>query len=76
MTELQAAILLGQLSRLDGQMELRERNAKLLTELMDFDEVNRHLIEKITAIGIRYSPRRPPRQPRGGIPRPASQYRG
>ncbi|RKN78285.1 DegT/DnrJ/EryC1/StrS family aminotransferase [Paenibacillus ginsengarvi] len=35
MTELQAAILLGQLSRLDGQMELRERNAKLLTELMD-----------------------------------------
>lgn len=35
MTELQAAILLGQLSRLDGQMELRERNAKLLTELME-----------------------------------------
>jgi len=34
MTELQAAILLGQLSRLDGQMELRERNAKLLTELL------------------------------------------
>ncbi|WP_328733994.1 rifampin monooxygenase [Streptomyces bobili] len=27
---------------------------RLLTELMDFDEVNRHLIEKITAIGIRY----------------------
>jgi 2-polyprenyl-6-methoxyphenol hydroxylase-like FAD-dependent oxidoreductase len=26
----------------------------LLTELMDFDEVNRYLIEKITAIGIRY----------------------
>ncbi|TDB72502.1 monooxygenase, partial [Actinomadura sp. KC216] len=26
----------------------------LLTELMDFDEVNRHLIEKITAIGVRY----------------------
>jgi hypothetical protein len=26
----------------------------LLTELMDFDVVNRHLIEKITAIGIRY----------------------
>lgn len=25
----------------------------LLTELMDFDEVNRYLIEKITAIGIR-----------------------
>ncbi|TNJ60490.1 DegT/DnrJ/EryC1/StrS family aminotransferase [Paenibacillus hemerocallicola] len=35
MTELQAAILLGQLSRLDGQMELRERNAKLLTGLLD-----------------------------------------
>jgi hypothetical protein len=27
---------------------------KLLTELMDFDEVNRHLIKKITAIDIRY----------------------
>ncbi|WP_211302902.1 rifampin monooxygenase [Allonocardiopsis opalescens] len=27
---------------------------RLLTELMDFDEVNRHLIEKITAIGLRY----------------------
>nr|WP_067829209.1 rifampin monooxygenase [Actinomadura kijaniata] len=27
---------------------------RLLTELMDFNEVNRHLIEKITAIGIRY----------------------
>ena len=27
---------------------------KLLTELMEFDEVNRYLIEKITAIGIRY----------------------
>ena len=27
---------------------------RLLTELMDFAEVNRHLIEKITAIGIRY----------------------
>ncbi|MEU8232989.1 rifampin monooxygenase [Actinoplanes sp. NPDC048967] len=27
---------------------------RLLSELMDFDEVNRHLIEKITAIGIRY----------------------
>ncbi|WP_404828618.1 rifampin monooxygenase [Spongiactinospora rosea] len=26
----------------------------LLTELMDFDEVNRRLIEKITAIGVRY----------------------
>ncbi|MFD4635901.1 FAD-dependent oxidoreductase [Lentzea sp. NPDC058436] len=27
---------------------------RLLTELMDFDEVNRHLIEKITATGVRY----------------------
>ncbi|MDQ3788153.1 MAG: rifampin monooxygenase [Actinomycetota bacterium] len=27
---------------------------RLLTELMDFDAVNRYLIEKITAIGIRY----------------------
>ncbi|WP_371402257.1 rifampin monooxygenase [Kribbella sp. NBC_00662] len=27
---------------------------RLLTELMDLDEVNRHLIEKITAIDIRY----------------------
>jgi 2-polyprenyl-6-methoxyphenol hydroxylase-like FAD-dependent oxidoreductase len=27
---------------------------RLLTELMDFDEVNRYLIEKITAINIRY----------------------
>ncbi|MEV6521964.1 FAD-dependent monooxygenase [Longispora sp. NPDC051575] len=27
---------------------------RLLTELMDLNEVNRHLIEKITAIGIRY----------------------
>ncbi|MET7281171.1 rifampin monooxygenase [Kribbella sp. NPDC005582] len=27
---------------------------RLLTELMDFNEVNRHLIEKITAIDIRY----------------------
>jgi 2-polyprenyl-6-methoxyphenol hydroxylase-like FAD-dependent oxidoreductase len=27
---------------------------RLLTELMDFDEVNRHLTEKITAVGIRY----------------------
>jgi len=27
---------------------------RLLTELMDFDEVNRYLTEKITAIGIRY----------------------
>ena len=27
---------------------------RLLAELMDFDEVTRHLVEKITAIGIRY----------------------
>lgn len=27
---------------------------RLLTELMDFEEVNRHLIEKITAVGVRY----------------------
>ncbi|WP_250030898.1 FAD-dependent oxidoreductase [Paractinoplanes maris] len=27
---------------------------RLLTELMDFDEVNHHLLEKITAIGVRY----------------------
>jgi rifampicin monooxygenase len=27
---------------------------RLLTELMDFDVVNRHLIEKITGIAIRY----------------------
>ncbi|KAB1144727.1 rifampin monooxygenase [Streptomyces luteolifulvus] len=27
---------------------------RLLSELMDFEEVNRYLIEKITAIGIRY----------------------
>jgi rifampicin monooxygenase len=27
---------------------------RLLTELMDFEEVNRHLTEKITAIGVRY----------------------
>jgi rifampicin monooxygenase len=27
---------------------------RLFTDLMDFDEVNRHLIEKITAIDIRY----------------------
>ena len=27
---------------------------RLITELMDFDEVNRYLIAKITAIGIRY----------------------
>lgn len=27
---------------------------RLVDELMDFDDVNRHLIEKLTAIGIRY----------------------
>ena len=27
---------------------------RLMSELMDFDEVNRYLIEKITAIGVRY----------------------
>ncbi|MEU1588097.1 FAD-dependent monooxygenase [Micromonospora sp. NPDC005710] len=27
---------------------------RLLTELMEFDEVNLHLLEKITAIGVRY----------------------
>ncbi|GAA2214860.1 FAD-dependent monooxygenase [Nonomuraea monospora] len=27
---------------------------RLLTELMAFEEVNRHLVEKITAIGVRY----------------------
>nr|WP_264159708.1 rifampin monooxygenase [Actinomadura montaniterrae] len=43
-----------------AQMELHSPDPgaralrRLLTELMDFDDVNRHLIEKITAIGIRY----------------------
>ncbi|QKG23269.1 rifampin monooxygenase [Actinomadura verrucosospora] len=43
-----------------AQMELHSAEPgpralrRLLTELMDFNEVNRHLIEKITAIGIRY----------------------
>ena len=27
---------------------------QLVSELMDFEEVNRYLIEKITAIGVRY----------------------
>jgi len=27
---------------------------RLLAELMDFEDVNRHLIEKVTAIGVRY----------------------
>ena len=33
-----------------GPMSLR----RLLSELMDFEDVNRYLIEKITAIGVRY----------------------
>ena len=43
-----------------AQMELQspgpgpEAVLRLLTELMDFDEVNRHLMEKITATGVRY----------------------
>jgi hypothetical protein len=43
-----------------AQMELHSTEPgpqavrRLLTELMDFEEVNRHLIEKITAIAIRY----------------------
>jgi 2-polyprenyl-6-methoxyphenol hydroxylase-like FAD-dependent oxidoreductase len=43
-----------------AQMELHSTEPgpralrRLLTELMDFDEVNRHLLEKITGIGIRY----------------------
>ncbi|MCP3784809.1 rifampin monooxygenase [Micromonospora sp. A3M-1-15] len=43
-----------------AQMELLSTGAgpravrRLLTELMDFEEVNRHLLEKISAIGIRY----------------------
>ncbi len=27
---------------------------RLVSELMDFEDVNRYLIEKITAIGVRY----------------------
>ncbi|PZG41894.1 monooxygenase [Spongiactinospora gelatinilytica] len=43
-----------------AQMELQSTDPgpqavrRLLTELMDIEEVNRHLMEKITAIGIRY----------------------
>jgi 2-polyprenyl-6-methoxyphenol hydroxylase-like FAD-dependent oxidoreductase len=43
-----------------AQMELMSTAAgpqavrRLVTELMDFDDVNRYLVEKITAIGIRY----------------------
>jgi dTDP-4-amino-4,6-dideoxygalactose transaminase len=41
LTEFQAAILLGQLSRLEEQTALRERNAKLLAELVgDIDGVS------------------------------------
>jgi dTDP-4-amino-4,6-dideoxygalactose transaminase len=40
MTEFQAAILLGQLTRLESQMAVRENNARLLTELLrDIDGV-------------------------------------
>jgi len=35
MTEFQAAVLLGQMMRLEEQMEKRERNARLLTELLN-----------------------------------------
>ncbi|MEV6695121.1 rifampin monooxygenase [Micromonospora sp. NPDC051196] len=38
------------LSTEPGPQSLR----RLLSELMDFEEVNRHLTEKITAIGVRY----------------------
>ncbi|MCV7207955.1 rifampin monooxygenase [Mycolicibacterium canariasense] len=43
-----------------AQMELMSTAAgpqavrRLISELMDFDEVNRYLVEKITAIGVRY----------------------
>ncbi|MFJ3234015.1 rifampin monooxygenase [Streptomyces sp. NPDC086787] len=43
-----------------AQMELMSTDPgsravrRLVSELMDFEQVNRHLIEKITAIGIRY----------------------
>nr|WP_272499556.1 rifampin monooxygenase [Actinomadura litoris] len=43
-----------------AQMELQSAGAgpqavrRLLSELMDLDEVNRHLTEKISAIGVRY----------------------
>jgi 2-polyprenyl-6-methoxyphenol hydroxylase-like FAD-dependent oxidoreductase len=48
------------LSNTRAQMELLSTEPgaqavrKLMSELMDFEEVNRYLIEKITAIGIRY----------------------
>jgi 2-polyprenyl-6-methoxyphenol hydroxylase-like FAD-dependent oxidoreductase len=50
----------GVLDNTRAQMELLSTEPgpqavrRLLTELMDFDEVNRYLIEKISAIGIRY----------------------
>jgi len=50
----------GVLDNTRAQMELHSTEPgaqavrRLLTELMDFDDVNRHLIEKITAIDIRY----------------------
>ncbi|MEU9995679.1 rifampin monooxygenase [Streptomyces sp. NPDC050848] len=43
-----------------AQMELMSLEAgsrsvrRLITELMDFEEVNRYLIEKVTALGVRY----------------------
>lgn len=48
------------LSNTRAQMELLSTEPgpqavrRLLAQLMDFDEVNRYLIEKITAIGVRY----------------------
>ena len=55
-----------------AQMELHSTQPgaqavrRLLTELMDFDEVNRYLIEKITAIDIRYDFGGAEHAPRGG----------
>jgi dTDP-4-amino-4,6-dideoxygalactose transaminase len=41
MTEFQAAILIGQLSRMEQQMEIREKNARLLNEMLrDIDGVS------------------------------------
>jgi 2-polyprenyl-6-methoxyphenol hydroxylase-like FAD-dependent oxidoreductase len=48
------------LSNTRAQMELLSTEPgpravrRLLSQLMDFDEVNRYLVEKITAIGVRY----------------------
>jgi hypothetical protein len=36
------------------RIALTRPRRRLLAELMDFEEVNRYLVEKITAIGIRY----------------------